>query len=107
MKRILLTLLISLSMITAKGQDSLHYQYAYLDADVSNRILTVEYSNGFTEDLFEKLKLTKRVSHIQLIFKCFEYLNNNGYELVSYGEYTLTQIPADRRTGFVFKKKIP
>ena len=106
--------LLSIALILLCGhfaiaQDSLSYTYATLESDLTDNILTVEYSNGFKEDLLQKIQPSKSdfTSHHQLEFRCFEYMNANGYELVSSNFYLNRGYVGIeyRHIEYVFKRK--
>jgi hypothetical protein len=109
MKKINLSLwviLFFLVSINAYAQDSLKYSYAILKVDMPNA--SVEYSNGVIEDLQAKLDLSKKGTHNQAIFRCFEYLNDNGYEMQSSNMYLQLNLAGKISYGrmeYVFKRK--
>ena len=104
MKKLLLVFVISMSAICAFAQDSLRYHYALLSIDRYNNIASVEYNNGFTEELWKELHFSSKVTRAQLLFRCFEYLNDRGYELVSSSRYTGV-VFSENTLEYVFKRK--
>lgn len=104
MKRLLLLFLICAGMATIRAQDTLKYHYALLSIDRYNNIASVDYNNGFSEDLWKKLSFSQKNSHSAIIFRCFEYLNDSGYELVSSNRYTGVILP-ENTIEYLFKRK--
>ena len=100
--------LLSIALILLCGhfaiaQDSLSYTYAIVESDLTDNILTLELSNGVKVDLLQIIQLSKSdfESHHQVEFRCFEYMNANGYELVSSNLY----LKMGRHIEYVFKRK--
>ena len=110
MKKLTLIIGFCLLGLCAQSQDTLRYQYATLEVDMPNIILNVEYNNGYTEDLMTKLKLSKKEGRHQLVFRCFEYLNNNGYEMVNGSQYQkwdkILGVMTYNQVEYIFKRKI-
>ncbi|MCW3124760.1 MAG: hypothetical protein JWO03_418 [Bacteroidetes bacterium] len=90
--------------ISSHGQDTLKYHYAILNLDRVHEYANVEYNNGYNEDLWKKLRLSLKQSRHEIIFKCFEYLNDNRYEYAG-GEFFTSSMAPEGTTEYIFKRK--
>ncbi len=111
MKMIFFFLILCIAVAHVSAQDSLRYGYAILEINLPNKIVHVTYSNNTEETLIGKLKLLKENDRIQVLFLCFQYLNDKGYEVVSSNFYMkylpLTASGSQEITSeYLFKKKI-
>jgi hypothetical protein len=97
--------------ISACAQDKAPMNFAILKTDYREGSFKVFYENGTLENLIDTLKLVKyldKVSQInakaetdRILFRCLEYLEAKGYELVTFslfsdGASNLTTITENR-----------
>lgn len=85
MKKLLFSLLLLAGMYTARGQDSLHYQYAIVVTDPANHWISIYYDDGSDTILrpaseigpyeYAKIRAT--------FFRALHYLNDRGYDLAT------------------------
>jgi hypothetical protein len=100
MKRISFLLSILFFAFRLAAQDSLKYDYAMLD--IEDYKIFINYSDGRSEDLSEvhwpSVKFFRNNT-----FPCFQYLNSQGYELVT----SLYGPPYENHSGvceYIFKR---
>ena len=104
MKRILLFTCLVIGASQMRAQDTVRYFYAILNVDRVHEYANVEYSNGFQEDLWKKLHLTLKNTRHEVLFRCFEYLNESSYDYTGGELATGIMVPSDTNE-YIFKRR--
>ena len=104
MKKTLCAIILLAGISQLQAQDTARYFYAILNVDRVGEYANVEYSNGFQEDIWKKLNLKMKLSRHEIIFRCFEYLNEQHYEFTG-GESSTGGTAPVQTSEYIFKRK--